>query len=160
MTTMPLETVSILAPAADRRIGRREAIPRWSTGSRLALGAWTFAMPLAAAALGVWALAVGDHVEPGLFAIVTAFFVAHAIIAMLYIAFAAQNPRIERQRTAWMLAIAVAGPVAIPAYWLMHVLHAPYVGRHDVDQETALGLVQERKPIARRRGFGQATMPA
>ncbi len=160
MTTMPLETISTLAPAADHRIGRRETIPRWSLGSRLALGGWTFSMPVIASALGVWALAAGDHAEPALFAVATGFFVAHAIIAMLYIAFAAQNPRIERGRTLWMLSLAVAGPVAIPVYWIIHVLNAPYLGRRDVDEETALGLVEERKPLARRRGFGPATMPA
>lgn len=160
VTTLPLETVSILAPALDRRIGRRESIPRWSLTSRLALGAWTFSMPLMASALALWALASGDDTEPALFAVATGFFVAHAIIAMLYVAFAAQNPRIERERTAWMLSIALAGPVAIPAYWIIHVLNAPTLGRPDVDEETALGLVEARKPIARRRGFGPATMPA
>jgi hypothetical protein len=117
-------------PGPDRRVGARETIPRWSDGSRLALGAWTFSMPLAAATLASMNLWLSTEVPPALLAITVGFFVLHAIITLFYVAFAGQNPRIERTRTAWMVALIAAGPVAIPVYWFIHVWRAPHAGRN------------------------------
>jgi hypothetical protein len=121
------------APGPDRRVGARETIPRWSTMSRLALGAWTFTMPCFAALLSMLSLASGTEVPPPLLAAVVALFAMHGILVLLYAAFATQNPRIERTRFWWQMALVLAGPVSIPVYWFIHVLYAPYVGPHDVD---------------------------
>jgi hypothetical protein len=128
-------------PGADRRVGARETIPHWSTMSRLALGAWTFAMPCFAAVLSVLSLASGTEVPPVLLTAVIILFAMHGILVLLYAAFATQNPRIERSRLWWQMALVLAGPVSIPAYWFIHVLYAPYVGPRDVD--TGVG---ERTP--------------
>lgn len=126
-----MNTITIVVPAADHRVGGRETIPRWSDLSRLALGAWTFSMPLLALAIASASLVLRP--TPALLAAAMALVSGHAIITMLYGAFAVQNPRIARWRTAWLLALLVAGPVFIPVYWVVHVWRAPRVGRPNVD---------------------------
>lgn len=156
LDTRSLQVDLVQAPAPDLRIGRNETIPRWSAFSRLALGAWTFAMPLMAGLLALASLAAGATVPPVLLAATLVFFVAHFIIAMLYVAFAAQNPRLERGRDVWMLALVVAGPITIPAYWIMHVWPAPKVGRRDVDEVNSSGVVHARAVLSAPAGLAHA----
>ncbi len=127
-----MNVVEVTAPPSDLRVTRTEAIPRWSTRSRLALGVWTFSMPAAALVLGSYALAVTPAVPTALFA--GAFYVitCHFILTALYLAFAGQNPRLRR-RGMWMTSLVLAGPVSILVYWVLHVWRAPKVGQDDVD---------------------------
>lgn len=127
----PFFVTTVPAPVAWA--GARETIPRWSRGSRLALGAWTFAMPVSAAGVGLANLARGTDPPPVLVAATCGLFVLHALITLFYAAFAGQNARIARTRTAWMVALVLAGPITIPVYWLVHVWRAPYVGSPGVD---------------------------
>ena len=48
------------------------------------------------------------------------------ILHLLYLMFAAENPRTHSG--AWMTAIVLAGPIAIPMYFVAHVWHAPVLG--------------------------------
>ena len=50
--------------------------------------------------------------------------VLHMMIALLYVAFAGQNPRLYSP-FAWQMAMVFLGPVAMPAYWVIHVWNAP-----------------------------------
>ena len=127
-----MNVIEQTVPENDLRVTRTEAIPRWSMGSRLALGAWTFSMPFAALGLAVAALALQNDVPPAFFAGVFYLIVCHFILTVFYLSFASQNPRLEN-KTGWMVALVLAGPVSILVYWVMHVWHAPKVGQNDVD---------------------------
>jgi len=122
------------AVPADRRVGRSETIPRWGPTSRLALGLLTFMGPLIASVLAVAAIASGSEPSPLLLGSTFGFLIAHCLMTMFYIAFAGQNPRL-RSRLRWHLALILAGPISIPAYWFMHVWNAPRIGRGDEDGE-------------------------
>ena len=122
------------ARPTDRRVGRSETIPRWGVTSRLALGLLTFCGPVIATLLGAAAIASGDEPTPLLLVAAFGFLIAHGLVTLFYIAFAGQNPRL-RSRLRWQLALILAGPITIPAYWLMHVWNAPRVGRGDEDGE-------------------------
>jgi hypothetical protein len=154
--TRPLQVDIVRAAPPDRRIGRNESIPRWSAFSRLALGALTFSMPVVATALGIASLAAGVTVPPVVLATTVLFFVAHTLISMMYVGFAAQNPRLERGREVWMLALVLAGPITIPAYWLMHVWPAPKVGRRDVDEVDSSGVVHAHAVLSPPAGLAHA----
>jgi hypothetical protein len=144
-----LELGIVVTPGPCLIVGAAETIPHWRRGARLALGFWTFSMPVIAAGLGVASMLVSVEVPPGLLAAVYGFLVAHFIIAMFYVAFAGQNPRL-RSPAAWQLAIVLAGPVTILVYWIVHVWFAPYADddavsdapiphRHDRDAFTSHG---------------------
>lgn len=120
----------------NRNVAHGETIPRWSRASRLALGGWTFSMPLAAVVIAAWAVATEPDVPSALFGATYGLFVMHFILLLFYVSFAAQNPRLGRARLPWLLSLLFAGPVAILAYWVIHVWNAPSVGRSDVDHET------------------------
>jgi hypothetical protein len=127
-----MDAVVTTVPENDLRVTRTEAIPRWSMTSRLVLGAWTFSMPLAALSVALYALVVAPEVPAAVFAGVYYLITCHFILTLMYLAFAAQNPRLEN-KVGWMMALVLAGPVAILVYWVMHVWHAPKVGQDDVD---------------------------
>ncbi len=133
-TTTEMLVTIINTPGRNRRVGRAETIPRWSPMSRLALGFWTFSMPAIAALMGLVSMLVPPEVPPVLLAAVYGFLITHCLIAMFYVAFAGQNPRLH-SRVGWQLAIVLAGPITIPVYWFMHVWDAPKVGRMDVDED-------------------------
>ena len=120
------------AQPPDRRIGRSETIPRWGPTSRLTLGLITFTMPVIASVLALVAIASGGHPPPLLLGAAFGFLITHGLITLLYLAYAGQNPRL-RSRLRWQLALIFAGPITIPAYWLIHVWNAPRVGYGDVD---------------------------
>ncbi len=126
-----MEYIETTVPRDDLRVTRTEAIPRWSMHLRLALGVWTFLMPIAASILGMYALQAHGH-DTRLFAGEIYLFVCHVILCLFYLSFVAQNPRIPGKVT-WMAAILFAGPVSIPVYWVIHVWEAPKVGLDDVD---------------------------
>jgi hypothetical protein len=127
-----MELADLMVPGTDLRVTRTEAIPRWSMGSRLALGVWTFSMPLAALVVATYALVVAPAVPPALFAGVYYLITCHFILTLFYLSFAAQNPRIGNKVT-WMISLVLAGPVSILVYWVMHVWNAPKVGQDDID---------------------------
>lgn len=130
-----MKTELVQGFSENRRIGHGEAIPRWSAASRLALGGWTLAMPVAAFALAGWATVSERDLPSSFFAATYGLLVMHFVLLSLYLSFAAQNPRLERARLGWMVALLVSGPVSIPAYWVIHVWNAPSVGRAGVDSE-------------------------
>jgi hypothetical protein len=127
-----MDVIETSVPENDLRVTRTEAIPRWSMGSRLALGAWTFSMPFAALMLAVAALVMQENVPPAFFAGLFYLIVCHFILTVFYLSFASQNPRLDN-KIPWMIALVLAGPVSILVYWVMHVWHAPKVGQNDVD---------------------------
>lgn len=127
-----MDVAELTVPGVDLRVTRTEAIPRWSIESRLALGAWTFSMPLAALTLAIYAVVATPDVPPALFAGFIYLIICHFIITVLYIAFAAQNPRL-RNKWSWMTSLVLFGPVSILVYWVLHVWHAPKVGLDHVD---------------------------
>lgn len=131
----------------DRRIGRSETIPRWGATSRLTLGLITFAMPAIASVLGIAAIATGGDPPPVLLGAVFGFMITHGLITLFYLAFAGQNPRL-RSRLRWQLALILAGPIAIPAYWLIHVWNAPRIGRGDEDGNVPGMDVREARRMA------------
>lgn len=124
----------VAATPPDRRVGKSETIPRWGATSRLALAVVTFSMPMIAGLLALAAIVAGGDPPPYLLGMVFGFFVTHCLLTLFYLAFAGQNPRL-RSRTRWQLALILAGPVTIPAYWYIHVWHAPRVGRGDTDYD-------------------------
>jgi hypothetical protein len=122
------------ATPANRRVGSAETIPRWGTTSRLALGLVTFAMPVIAAVIAMLSVSFGATPPPVLLAATFGFLITHCLLTFFYVAFAGQNPRV-RSRMRWQLALIFAGPITIPAYWLIHVWNAPRRGYADVDGE-------------------------
>ena len=123
-TVHPLESFVVAVPGADCRIGPVETIPHWKSGSRLALGLCTLALPMVAAVIAVGTLAGGVDPPAGLLAAAVGLFVTNAIVVFLYVAFAGQNPRLYSP-FAWQMAFIFAGPVALPVYWVIHVWGAP-----------------------------------
>jgi len=125
--------VSVIdARPPDHRIGRSETIPRWGPTSRLALGLITFTMPVIASVLAMAAIAAGGQPPPILLGATFGFLITHGLMTLFYLAFAGQNPRL-RSRLRWQLALIFGGPIAIPAYRLIHVWNAPRIGRGDED---------------------------
>ena len=129
-----MQTQIVRAIPRDMRVGRRETIPRWSMSSRLMVGAIPFSMPVIALAFAVTQLRTTGPVEPATLAAAYGFLVAHCLITFLYDAFAAQNPRLGRARTPWLISLVLAGPITILVYWVMHVWGAPMIGRRGVDE--------------------------
>jgi hypothetical protein len=142
---MVVSVVDALPP--DRRVGRSETIPRWGMTSRLTLGLITFAMPAIASLLAIAALAAGGEPPPILLGATFGFFITHGLVTLFYLAFAGQNPRL-RSRARWQLALILAGPITIPAYWFMHVWAAPRVGRGDEDGNVPGMDVREARRMA------------
>lgn len=131
----------------ELRIGARETIPRWSTASRLMLGAITFAMPVIAGALATWSLTYGASPPPVMLGLVFGFFIVHGLLTLFYVAFAGQNPRL-RSRGRWMTSLVLGGPITIPVYWLIHVWGAPRVSVYDLDGEVPDVDMSQRRAIA------------
>jgi hypothetical protein len=134
MSELPMHVDVVTVHRSDKRIGAGETIPRWSTSSRLALGAMTFAMPVIATVLATWSLAYPVDPPPVLLGAVFGFMITHCLVTLFYVAFAAQNPRL-RSHLRWQLALVLAGPITIPAYWLIHVWGAPRISSGGLDAD-------------------------
>lgn len=119
------ELVLVSARAAQSEIGDRETIPHWTSTARLTLGVVTFAMPMYALAIALVSVASVADPPPLLLALTVGLLVLHMMIALLYVAFAGQNPRLYSP-FAWQMAMVFLGPVAMPAYWVIHVWNAPH----------------------------------
>lgn len=102
-----------------------ERVLRWTRGRRAALGIGALVMLVSA--LGplvsedAWrpiapALRLGVGIGLAVFDVVLA--IGFAILAL-------ENPRLDRRRGSWLLALLVAPPLAAPLYWWLHVWHAP-----------------------------------
>ena len=127
-----MELLKTTVPLRALEVTRTESIPRWRMASRLALGALTFALPCLALLVGSYALAAAPHAPPALSALGLFLITTYFMLSLLYVSFAMQNPRL-RSKGLWMTTLVLVAPVAMPTYWLLHVLHAPKVGRNDVD---------------------------
>jgi len=123
---------------AERRVGRREKVAHWDRGSRLAAGvlaALAFAWPVTLFAFFNWTTApIG--VSSIVSATPIAWFVFHTMLVFLFGSFAFQNPRIYGLRTLWVAGMIFLPLLTIPAYWWLHVWHAPFV--NDVQEEDEL----------------------
>jgi hypothetical protein len=134
----PHQLVIVSARAAHCEIGDRETIPHWTSTARLTLGIGTFATPMYALAIAIVSLASVAEPPPFLLALTVGLLVLHMMIALLYVAFAGQNPRLYSP-FAWQMAMVFLGPIAMPAYWVIHVWNAPRatgeasMGRHHYD---------------------------
>lgn len=125
-----MDTITIPS-TRTRTIGRSESIPHWGWASRTMLGALTFAMPTAALVLGLYALtlppmSLAPEAYVPLLGAVLIMGGCHVLLHVLYIAFAAENPR--TRSAPWLIAILLAGPIAIPIYFIIHVWNAPVLG--------------------------------
>ncbi len=120
------------------RVGRREKVAHWGFGARVAAGVLallSFALPLTILALGTWTdapLGVQSFVAAAPYA----YFVFHVLLVFLFASFVLQNPRIYGLRTLWLTGVVLLPPIAVPAYWWMHVWNAPFVD--DVQEEDEL----------------------
>lgn len=119
-------------------IGRREKIAHWNTGSRLAVGvlaALAFVWPVSLLLLHTWTSAPLSW-QSFLTAAPFAWFVFHTMLVFLFGSLVVQNPRIYGLRTLWIVGLIFMPPLAVPAYWWMHVWNAPFL--NDIQEEDEL----------------------
>jgi hypothetical protein len=79
-------------------------------------------------AMGIWpeqgVLAIGEFFGV---LMIGAWWGLTFIVFLVYGALLANNPRMEKwERVYWYTLFALAGPVALPVYWFLHVWPAPY----------------------------------
>jgi hypothetical protein len=111
-----------LAPP-DAPTARTETITYWTTAMRLALGAWTALVPLAAIAVFAYWLAT-KQTSPVFIGLLFPLLINHFIAILTYAFFASQNPRLNGQGF-WMFSFVVAAPISTLLYWFLFVWPAP-----------------------------------
>lgn len=99
---------------------RLEGVLRWSALRRAALG--LAALLTIVGAISMVGLAMsGSALEPE-GAVALGF---GGLVVVAFALLALENPRIDRTRAAWLVAMALAPALALLPYWWLHVWRAP-----------------------------------
>lgn len=102
-------------------------------GTRILLGGLAF-LPIAIAVVVLSTLAGAPDVEtiPGVGAVLYGGMLLMFLLVIFFGAFVMNNRRIGGSSKAlWVAGFLLAGPIIIPLYWYVHVLHAPHRGYHN-----------------------------
>jgi len=136
--------VRTVRPRNRTRIGVHESIPHWGLAARAALGMLAL-VALASPFVILFANVFTAPQNPGLSTgIAFAMIVSDTLLVFFFGSFVMQNPRIYGFRTAWLVALLLAAPIALPLYWAVHIWNAPFVGDYEQDDPLPSGLSSRR----------------